>query len=331
MAIKLYPLKFNLRLHDKIWGGERIFQYKNIAKTSDELGESWEISPMNGNVSVVSNGEYAGTNLNDLVAQDPVSFLGKHVVERFGSEFPLLIKMIDANENLSVQVHPGDEFALKHHDSKGKTEMWYVLDATEDAVIYVGWKRDVNPDELHKIIDSGELIDYIHEYHVAPGDTFFIPAGTVHAIGKGCLVMEIQEASDITYRLYDYKRKDSQGRERELHVEESAKVLNYAATGSENVRYDRESKEPGKELVSCPYFKTSLLQFSSQEVLSLAERDSFTVLFCVEGDCRVVTGVETVQLSKGESLLLPAKLSDCTIEPLETHTKLIESYVPRQA
>lgn len=330
MNATYYPLIFEPRYHDKIWGGTRIFSYKQLPITQERVGESWEISPMAGEVSVIANGPHRGLDLNSYIALNPEAVLGKHVLERYGAEFPLLIKMIDANEHLSVQVHPADEYAQAHHSSKGKTEMWYVLDATEDAVIYVGWKKDVPPEDLMRIIESGEIIDYIHEYKVKPGDTFFIPATTVHAIGKGCLVMEIQEASDITYRLYDYKRKDSKGNERELHVQESATVLNYAATGSEFIpAANRKTDAEGNVLlVECPYFRTSLRDVKAEQQVVLSGRDSFTTYFVAEGECDIVAQGISTPLKKGMSVLLPATVSECVLMPKSSNVKLIECYVP---
>lgn len=324
-----YPLKFTSRFHEKIWGGDRIFSYKKMQQTHSSIGESWEISPMAGDISVIANGPRKGTDLNTYISEEGTQVLGKHVKENFGELFPLLIKIIDANDHLSIQVHPQDDYALKHHASKGKTEMWYVLECQEDSLIYVGWKKDVEPSELTKIIDSGEVMNYLQSYPVKSGDAFFIPAGTVHAIGKGCLIMEIQEASDITYRLYDYKRTDSMGRERELHIDESAHVLNYSATGTEYIPKKSSSEEEFSEiLVDCKYFRTSLLQFAKHKELDLSSRDSFTVLFCIEGEILIEGDFSPVTLQKGETALLPAAISSCSLTSQTSRAKLIESYVP---
>lgn len=325
----LYPLKFDLVYMSKIWGGDRIFPYKGMTSPSGDIGETWEISPMEGHESVVSNGDLSGQNLGQLTQRYGAHLLGQQVFDRFGGKFPLLIKMIDANDDLSVQVHPNDEYALKHHNSLGKTEMWYLLDCTEDAKIYAGWKKETNPTQLKQIVQTDEVMEYLDLHRPQKGDVFFLPAGKVHTIGAGCLILEIQEASDITYRMFDFNRTDDKGNKRELHIDRSAEVVDYRVNTKSTEAYDHSAQDRLETLVDCTYFRTSMLALTRDFELPVAERDSFTVLFVEDGEVSIEgKGFDPVVASKGETLLLPAALQECHLKLRSSTAKIIDCFIP---
>ena len=223
----LYPMIFKPILKKVIWGGSDICPFKGITPVQEGIGESWEVSHVAGDYSVVDNGELAGKNLDELIKTYGAQLLGKKVVDQFGETFPLLIKFIDARDDLSIQVHPDDELAKKRHNSFGKTEMWYVIDAADDATLYSGFSKQIDADEYVKRVQDGTIMDVLQRYTVDPGDVFFLPAGRVHAIGAGCFIAEIQQTSNITYRIFDYDRKGPDGKGRELHTELAKDAINY--------------------------------------------------------------------------------------------------------
>lgn len=326
---KLYPLKFDLVYMSKIWGGDRIFPYKGKKTPSNDIGETWEVSPMEGHESVISNGAFKGQNLVDLTQNLGVELLGQQVSDRFGGEFPLLIKMIDANDDLSVQVHPNDEYARVNHNSRGKTEMWYLLDCTPDAKIYAGWKKQTNPDQLKEIVKTNEVMEYLDLHHPQKGDVFFLPAGKVHTIGAGCLILEIQEASDITYRMFDFNRTDDHGNKRELHIDRSAEVVNYEVNTKSTEPYDHNVLNRLETMVDSSYFRTSMLRMTEGFSLPVAERDSFTILFIEDGEVTIEgEGFDDVVAAKGESILIPAGINECHLKLNGTSAKLVDCFIP---
>lgn len=325
----LYPLKFDLIYMSKIWGGDRIFPYKGMVTPSGDIGETWEISPMEGHESTVSNGALRGRNLVELTREYGSALLGQQVYDRFGGEFPLLIKMIDANDDLSVQVHPNDEYAQKNHQSRGKTEMWYLLDCTPEAKIFAGWKKQTNPEQLKEIVKTDEVMEYLDLHRPRKGDVFFLPAGKVHTIGAGCLILEIQEASDITYRMFDFNRTDEQGNKRELHIDRSAEVVSYEVNTKSTEVYDRAAHDHLETLVDSPYFRTSMLALTEDFDLPIADRDSFTVLFIEDGEVGLEgDGFDTLTAVKGETILIPAQLHRCHLRLHGTSAKLIDCFIP---
>lgn len=327
---QLYPLKFDLHYQRKIWGGERIFEYKGEKSPSHDVGETWEISPMEGAESVVANGELKGQSLVALTQTYGADLLGKQVAERFGGKFPLLVKMIDANDDLSIQVHPNDDYARTHHNgSWGKTEMWYLLECANNATIYAGWKKQTNPTQLKEIVKTDEVMEYLDVHKPHPGDVFFLPAGKVHAIGAGCLLLEIQQASDITYRMFDFNRTDAQGNKRELHIDPSAEVTNYEVNKEGAISYDRNITDAPVLLAESKYFSTHRLELTKPYDMHLAERDSFTILFVEKGDVELQTATGNTSATKGEALLLPASISSCHIALKGNGAVLVESYVPK--
>lgn len=311
MEIKKSPIIFEPYLKIVIWGGEKIKEYKGIDCNLNKIGESWEISGVPGHVSKVAEGPYKGKNLNDLIDLFGEQLLGKKVMEKYGKQFPLLIKIIDAADNLSVQVHPDDELAKERHNSLGKTEMWYIISAEKDAKIYSGLKEQLNPEEYTKRIENGTFAETLAVYDSAPGDIFFLPAGRVHAIGAGNLLAEIQETSDITYRIYDYDRKDADGNTRELHTKLAKDAIDYTVHPNYKSELPLEGKEEA-EIVDCDHFRTSLMNLNGSLEIPLSQ-DSFHILIGIEGEFELTYSEGNMQLHQGWSVLLPAAMDSIKI------------------
>ncbi|WP_300433982.1 type I phosphomannose isomerase catalytic subunit [Christiangramia sp.] len=318
-----YGIRFKPIIKDKIWGGSKL---RNLLgkSASDKAGESWEISTVEGNISEVKNGVYAGLNLDELLEHFPDEILGKYVVDRFGGKFPLLIKYIDASRNLSVQVHPGDEMAKKKHDSFGKTEMWYVMQADEGAMINVGWKNRISSEEYSESLKKGTITDHLNFIKVQEGDTFFIKAGKVHAIGEGVMLAEIQQTSDITYRVYDWDRIDENGKSRELHTELAAEAMNYNVVDDHTVNYSINNNSTSN-LVDCRFFTTNLIKVNGEIKRDYSYLKSFVVLMSVEGEVEIGINGKNDHLKQGESILIPA-ICDFAHMTSE-HSKLLEVYI----
>jgi len=303
--MKLYPLKFEPILKERLWGGTKLKDVLNKPIESDITGESWELSTVKGDVSIVANGELQGTSLQDLINTQAKTLLGESVVERFGYDFPILIKFIDAKQDLSIQLHPNDELANERHDSFGKTEMWYVMDADPGANLIVGFNKDVEKEEYKKSIENDTLLELLNYEPVKEGDTFFINTGKIHAIGAGVLLAEIQQTSDITYRVFDFNRKDKNGNLRELHTDLALDAIDYAKKDDFKVTYNID-KDKVNKMVDCPYFKTNSLQLTKDLFQDISTRDSFTILMCVKGKAQVLNENGATELSKGETVLVPA-------------------------
>ena len=273
---KLPILKFTPIFKSVLWGGKRIAQFKNMPPQGDHVGESWELSPMKGNESVVSEGPMKGRTLPELMISDGEEIMGKRLYANYGDKFPLLIKFIDSTDDLSIQVHPDDELAAKRHNSLGKTEMWFSVLPAEGAYLYAGFKKQITPEQFRAMVADNTIVDVLGKFYPKRGDMFFLPAGRVHSIGRGNFVLEIQEASDITYRIYDYDRRDAQGNPRQLHIEESVDSITYNDT---EMTVDHFEPKAGEEIVmeSCPFFTTTLMEIEGTTTLKLAERDSFSV------------------------------------------------------
>lgn len=317
---------FNPIFKTIIWGGEKIAPYKGVETDQRNIGESWEISGVEGSESVVADGPDAGLTLTQLLERYGARLLGEKNYKKYGNTFPLLIKFIDACQDLSVQVHPTDELAQERGSKFGKTEMWYVLGAEKDAVLANGFNRNVDPDEYEKLVETGEIMDVLNFNAIKPGDTFFIPAGRVHAIGKGAFVAEIQETSDITYRLYDYKRKDKDGNERQLHTKEAFDAINFNDTEGKPVDYKLVRDIP-VNLVTSPFFTTNLWQIDHEVMRDYSEWDTFVAIICTKGSATITTDNETKHVKEGTSVLIPASCKKLTIVPdkvfeaLETYIK----------
>lgn len=316
---------FNPILKTLIWGGEKIAPYKGIRTALKNIGESWEISGVAGSESVVADGPDKGLTLSQLLEKYGEKLLGKKNYKKYGNSFPLLIKFIDAAHDLSVQVHPDDELARKRGSLFGKTEMWYVLGAEEGALLANGFNREVKPEEYKNLVDTGEIMDVLNFNPVKKGDAFYIPAGRVHAIGKGAFVAEIQETSDITYRLYDYKRKDENGNERELHTEEAFEAINFSDTDGHAVEYTAHPDVP-VNLVTSPFFTTNLLDIDHEVMRDYSEWDTFVVIICTKGSARLTTSDSSIILNEGHSVLIPAYCKSLSIRPEGTFEAL-ETYI----
>ena len=320
----LYPLKFRPILKQKIWGGDRLGQ-----KSPDHpshVGESWEISAVEDNLSVVANGLLAENNIQELIEVYMGELVGDKVYDRFGIEFPLLIKYIDAQDNLSIQVHPDDETARERHKAYGKTEMWYVVDALPGASLSVGFNRDVEQSDFLRALHWQRLPELLHTEPVKKGDVFFIPPGTIHSINRGCLIAEIQQTSDITYRVYDYNRPGADGLPRELHTDLALDIMNYHPVEHPRVQYSLSANQPSR-LVQCPYFTTNLLQLDRDIERDYVRLDSFVIYMCLEGRFTITTGEsDAVLVNRGETVLLPACFKNINLYPDEL-TRLLEIYI----
>lgn len=301
----MYPIKFNPILKERLWGGTKLKTLFNKPIETDITGESWEVSAVKGDISVVANGEFAGKSLQDLINQYPNELLGKHVYEKFGADFPILIKFIDAREDLSIQVHPNDALAKERHNSFGKTEMWYVMQADKGAELIVGFNKNVTKEEYQQHLDNGTLTDIMNYEKVTEGDTFFINTGKVHAIGGGIIIAEIQQTSDITYRVYDFNRKDKNGNLRELHTEQALDAIDYEKKDDFKVSYSK-SENKTNEMVNCPYFITNYLKLSSDFEKEIGSDDSFHIYMCVKGSGTVSDGKTELFVNQGETVLFPA-------------------------
>jgi len=319
----LYPFKFESIIKDKIWGGQKLQQILNKPTSSKEAGESWEISDVEGDTSVVSNGTMAGTSLKSLMELHTTDVLGHKNFKQFGTKFPLLIKFIDAKADLSVQLHPNDALAKARHNSFGKTEMWYVLQADTDSNLIVGFNQPMTKELYLKHLEAKTLESILNFDKVEAGDTYFIEVGRIHAIGAGVLLAEIQQTSDITYRVYDWDRVDSEGNHRELHNDIALEAFDFDMPENYRVNYSRDSKD-STELVSCPYFTTNVLEVNT--LLSVKNNhDSFMIYMCVEGSAIINVKGNQTEFSKGETVLIPACIKSFSIST--NHAKLLEVYI----
>ena len=318
------PIKFNPLLKQTLWGGEKIIPFKHLHEQLDYVGESWEISGVPGNETIISEGELKGKNLNDAVKELKDSLVGTDNYKRFGDEFPLLIKFIDAQQDLSIQVHPTDEIAHKQGKERGKTEMWYIMDSVPTAKLYSGLKMHLTPESYKKMVENDTICDALAQYSVKEGDVFFLPAGRIHAIGAGCFLAEIQQTSDVTYRIYDYKRKDKNGNYRQLHTKEAAECINYHVEDTYRTEYVPQ-KNQGVSVVQCPYFNTAVYDLDEPMTLDYTELDSFVILIGVKGNGTVTDNEgNTFSLNTGETVLIPATTKTLHVEGL---VKFLETYV----
>ena len=312
----MYPLKFEDIFKTVVWGGEKIAPFKGVQTDQHNIGESWELSGVKGHESVVANGPLAGHTITELACEYKEVLLGKKVYEATGTEFPLLIKFIDARDDLSVQVHPDDTLAgARHNGSKGKTEMWYVVQADEGAHLMAGLSRQTTPQEYESKVNDNTVTEILKDYKVREGDTFFIPAGRVHSIGKGCFIAEIQQTSDITYRIYDFGRLGLDGKPRELHTELAKDAIDYTVLDDYRTHYPQVT-DSENTLVSCKYFTTSLFDLSQSVTKDIASLDSFLIAICIDGQGTISDGHgNTIQIRKGETILLPADSLSATFTP----------------
>ncbi len=302
----MYPLKFKPILKDRLWGGSKLKDILGKNLPHDKVGESWEISAVEGAVSVVVNGAFKGMSFQDIINKNSIDVLGENVVKRFGKKFPILIKFIDAKLDLSIQLHPDDELAKKRHNSLGKKEMWYVMNAPKKASLIIGFNKTIRKKEYEKSLKENTLLDILNYESVKEGDAFFINTGKIHAIGAGVLLAEIQQTSDITYRVFDFNRKDKNNKLRELHSNMALDALDFNRKDDFRISYSKRKNRSNK-IVTCPYFNTNFIHLNKDCEIDLSERDSFTIYICVFGSAKVETEFENVLLEKGETTLIAAQ------------------------
>ncbi|MGW9685655.1 type I phosphomannose isomerase catalytic subunit [Flagellimonas sp. 2504JD1-5] len=317
----MYPLKFKPILKERLWGGTKLNDVLKKPIESDITGESWELSGVSGDISEVSEGELQGTSLATLIQDFGGELLGKSVVERFGNDFPILIKFIDAKQDLSIQLHPNDKLAKERHNSFGKTEMWYVMDADPGARLIVGFNNDVEKREYIESLENDTLLDLLNYEEVTEGDTFFINTGKIHAIGAGVLLAEIQQTSDITYRVFDFNRRDKDGNLRELHTQLAIDAIDYSKKEDFKVNYSK-AEDQVNTMVDCPYFKTNILDLTKSISQEVEQRDSFTIYMCVGGEAKIKNDWGETSIKKGQTVLVAA--SSTFIEISTDGAKLLE-------
>ena len=320
------PLKFEPILKTIVWGGEKIAPYKGIETSQQHIGESWELSGVAGNESVVAEGPLKGKTISQLVKEYKGELVGEHVYANTGDEFPLLIKFIDAQSDLSIQVHPNDELAAaRHNGSKGKTEMWYVVAADEGAHLLAGLTEKITPQQYAAKVADGTITGVLARYDVHPGDVFFLPAGRIHAICGGCFIAEIQQTSNITYRIYDYGRLGLDGKPREVHTELAKDAIDYTVYPDYRTHYSPLQDEE-QEVVSCQYFTTSIYDLTLPFAKDLSGIDSFMVVMCLGGSGTLEVDGEEVPVRQGETVLVPASADDICFIP-DGSMKVLTSYI----
>ena len=320
----MQPIKFQPLLKQTLWGGDKIVTFKHLDSQLENVGESWEISGVKDNETIVKEGPLKGKSLNEVVAEQKDRLVGKENYQRFGDEFPLLIKFIDARQDLSIQVHPNDEIAHKQGKPRGKTEMWYLMESEPGAKLYCGLKKQITPDQYKEMVDNDTICDALAQYEVKEGDCFFLPAGRIHAIGPGCFLAEIQQTSDVTYRIYDYKRKDKNGNYRELHTKLAAESINYQVENDYRTHYVGRLNK-GVSLVQCPYFCTAVYDLNEPMTLDYSELDSFVILIGLKGEGKITDNEgNEVSIMAGDTLLIPATTETLSVSGT---VKFLETYI----
>ncbi len=318
------PIKFKPLLKQTIWGGDKIIPFKHLSEKMENVGESWEISGVKDNESIISEGEYSGRTLNSLVCELKGRLIGTDNYKRFGDEFPLLIKFIDARQDLSIQVHPTDEIAREQGKERGKTEMWYIMESEPDAHLRSGLKQKITPEQYKAMVENDTICDVIADYAVQEGDCFFLPAGRIHSTGAGCFLAEIQQTSDVTYRIYDFKRKDKDGNYRQLHTKQAAECIDYNVESDYQTHYI-EVRNQGVNLVQCQYFCTAIYDLDEPMTLDYSELDSFVILIGLKGNGTITDNEgNEVTLQAGESILVPATTDQLKVTG---SIKFLETYV----
>lgn len=323
MSQKLYI--FRPLFKERIWGGRELSVYKQMEAVGDGIGESWELSGLSGDETCVEQGPYAGLTLTQLVEREREALVGKKVYERYGCNFPLLVKFIDAEQDLSVQVHPNDELAQQRHGCCGKSEMWVVVKTQEGAHLQSGFNTQISVDEYEQRVADNTLHEVLNRYEVKPGDVFFLPSGRVHSIGAGCLICEIQQSCDITYRIYDHGRVDAQGRPRQLHIEEAREAIDFTPSRDAAIQPSVLDGAP-QTLVESPYFTTRRILLSQTMTMDVSGQDTFVVYVCLRGQCAIQSEGEEVMLSAGHTVMLAANAKEVIICP-EAETELLEVYI----
>ncbi|MDE6484560.1 MAG: class I mannose-6-phosphate isomerase [Duncaniella sp.] len=319
-------IKFDPIFKSTLWGGKRIASFKGVEVGESHIGESWEISAVEGSVSVVSDGPDKGMNINQVIEKYRDALVGKSVYERYGNGFPLLVKFIDAARDLSIQVHPDDDLARKRHGQSGKTEMWYIVDSAPGASLLLGFSDNITKDEYVSSVADHTIADHLCRYDVKKGDCFFIPAGRIHSIGAGTFLAEIQETSDITYRIYDFNRRDENGKLRQLHTDLAVDAIDYSVRDSYRTEYNPESDRVVK-LVNCKHFSSSVLSLTTGHTFDLTDRDSFTVVMVCDGDVKITADEEERTAHRGETILVAAAVEKLILTPLSQEAVVLLSHL----
>lgn len=326
--MKLYPLLFEPNLHEVVWGGNQLRTYKGLEPSDEPIGESWEVSAVQTSTSIVNNGVHKGKDLISVINDNPEAILGKAVNDKYQGKLPLLVKFIDAKRDLSIQVHPNDEMAMHEHGKMGKTEMWYIIKADEGAHLYAGFKQEITPEEYQQRIANGTITEVLADHKVKTGDVFYLPAGRVHAICGGIMLAEVQQSSDVTYRIYDYNRPGMDGKPRELHTELAAKALDYHVEAEYRTEYDSES-DKAVQIIDSPYFDVRVMDINKPMHRNLIKYDSFIISMCIKGDCkiRIRSTQDEIILKEGNSTLIPAAIADYDVIPLTNASKLLDAFI----
>ena len=327
----LYPLLFESNFHSVVWGGNKLRPYKGLEPSDELIGESWEVSAVPSSTSIIANGEWKGKDLITAINEQPKAILGKAVNEKYKGKLPLLVKFIDAKRDLSIQVHPNDEMAQREHGKMGKSEMWYVIKADEGAHLYAGFKKEITAEEYQLRIADGTITEVLADHQVKAGDVFYLPAGRVHAICGGIMLAEVQQSSDVTYRIFDYNRLGMDGKPRELHTELAAQALDYHVEDNYRTEYI-DNKNKATQIIDTPYFDVRVMEISKPFHRDLRKYDSFIISMCIEGDCKIKvrsTGNEII-LEEGHSTLIPAFIADYDVIPQKEKTKLLDAYIDNQ-
>lgn len=318
---------FQPNLHTIVWGGERITTWKKVCGNDSHIGESWEVSAVPSSPSIIANGIHAGKFLTDVISAMPNEILGESVAKKYGNKLPLLVKFIDANKDLSIQVHPDDAMAQKEHGKMGKTEMWYVIDAKPGAYLYAGFKHSLTPDEYKRKVEDGTIVDALAKHEVKKGDVFYIPSGRVHAICSGVFVAEVQQSSDVTYRIFDYNRPGIDGKPRQLHTELAAKALDYNVHDEYRTIYSDKSSR-ANHCIDSPFFNVRVVDINAPFHRNLIKYDSFIISMCIKGNCKIKirsTG-DILTLNEGNSCLIPAAIADYDVIP-DGNVQLLDAFI----
>lgn len=329
--MQLYPFLFEPNLHPVVWGGNQLRPYKGLAPSEEPIGESWEVSAVPSSTSIIANGALAGKNLITAINEQPDAILGKAVNKKYKGQLPLLVKFIDAKKDLSIQVHPNDEMAMREHGKMGKSEMWYIIKADEGAHLYAGFQKEITPEDYQRRIADGTITEVLAEHKVKAGDVFYLPAGRVHAICGGIMLAEVQQSSDVTYRIYDYNRPGMDGKLRELHTELAAKALDYHVEENYRTEYNEDTNK-AVHIIDSPYFDVRVMEISKPFHRDLRKYDSFIISMCIEGDCKIkvrATGDE-IELKQGYSTLIPAAIADFDVIPLKVTTRMLDDFIDNQ-
>ena len=319
-----YPIKFIPILQDKIWGGNKLREILNKKTSRDSVGESWEISGVEGAISVVANGDDKGLRLTELIAKYKGDLVGNKIYDKFGDEFPLLIKFIDAKTDLSVQLHPNNKLARQRHNSFGKNEMWYVMQADPGSKLNIGFNKELDKLEYLEYLEKSKITELLNFEEVEKGDSIFINTGKVHSIGGGILLAEIQQTSDITYRIYDWNRKDNEGQSRELHTALALDAIDFEKKDDYRLHYEQR-ENTSSEIASCKYFTTNFLPVKGELTKDYSSLDSFVIYMCVEGSANIQIGNNSESIRKGETVLIPAKTKKLSITT--DSAELLEIYI----